>query len=467
MARTYSGVRIVNALQIPSREFALIHEGVIAVHPKWLPAVRALVVAQPQLARWLDRGLLATQHMINWRGEHGWIIHKPGLAGSLTTGYLGSGPSADADEFTSSQIHPSVDLPQLRYATSDSPFAVYSSIMRSDTRQYPAGAPVSYSVFAKQSAGVPIGPQVKFMGAGSPSYPFSGMDDGVRSYHSYRDVWWPAPAEIVAPIPEPTVVDWPLISGPAVCSRGELWPRLGVKWFAASYQDIAAAIEVASIGLKGTEKTKATQQVEVLRSRPLSAVYYILLGDHVNAWGLFPPTMPDSDSLRRKTAVENDIDFGAINAFLTESRDTPFVSVVLGNESIISGTPIVDVFPTDGVIVMEPTGHVTWEGKLLPTTTTDLPAYCSWIRARGSHVTLVTYDGGLAELAKLVKEANEVLSTHADTGAFHSDTADHGGVGLAALTAGMGRLSDAKQGMLRAIIQPSYLDWAIEHTQIV
>lgn len=467
-----TATRVIRDLGIPPADVWVIAPGIVAVKPAWRSAVRAKYADQPWYNTWLDRGYMASESGCN-PDQYCAVLHKgPGNVGSPSLAAQAdkvvSYPVAIkcGDTYTSENTSLLGGKGALTYSWENA-----NAIGGRTSTLISPSDPMSVAIYKTTSLGMDWGTFRTFThrpnfngenlqpnaGYGTFEYPnVQGVTHG-RGKSTFQ-----LTTNGVRGPKAGGRTDWPLISGPAILTRGEYYPN-GVTFIAATAVEACLLLDQMIAAATDRNDKNALQ---------LKRDSLFLMGEDVlvratvakvNPFDLYSKTKPFAQHLMSLSGVVDGFDFDL------------FRSNMASTDVVYGVAPVRDPIPFDSlpdwfdelvepiVLNVNPSNKTVVPGYPTSLTVPELYDLASSLKSAGKSftvsvtgdVSLFTNDetlivGQIKDLASAPAQENQLVSIAPD--------GQHNAVGIATIGAYTKKPSASQLSTFRAILEPAVMD---------
>lgn len=304
MASTLSKIR--NAIgAISDGEVVTFGSGFVAVHPRHLAALRQQFGAQSQYIRWLDQGLVVDMRYFN-PDDRVYVVRRSTddqgastldrcitvVQGGALQKAVGDGENLSANAVGISAATQSAEV--LSFVTTQ---------WGADT-----GADVwGLTWYVRKSLGRPVGPLMSI----SATRVQGGVPRSAMGFQELGRNYWGRVVEprVVAELPAGFDA-WPLIVGPAVLTRAEVYPNL--EWCVVEAAQLALRLEATLVAMPAAERVKATAELNKLKAMGRDLLGWANIGS-INPYSLVPAFSNDADALIASRDTIDGKNWGEVN----------------------------------------------------------------------------------------------------------------------------------------------------------
>ena len=441
---------------IPDSDFLFIPGGYVAVRPSRLAEIRAAVAAQSQYVRWLDRRYVADLHWFD--PEHPMYCIRPSSAsvgmstlasfvkrvgmGSITTG-TSAEETVGAEGVGVTTVICSAEKIQYEYQN----YGTSSG----------EGA-FSWTVawYGNSFLDVTTGPRMSVTGSrkfgGVPTFA-SGYRELSRSLHTYD-----GQLRVDEALPE-ALEGWPLVVGPAVLTRAEIYPML--EWCAVEAATLADVLALTTATLNPVERQKADHEIEKLRAMGRDLLgWFVSRG--VNPYQLTHDLADNARELIGSRELVDGKDWGVVNDRIKAFNGrVPFVFSFEDELDPVYEGPDLAAYPSNMELLVSTDGTVAQIGSVFHTLSEWVRLVPTLRRAGRTFSVVRVAPISNVDVDALCTALEQAASSElpANNGRWSTKGGDSGAIGYGMIGAAASPASAGMRQLINIFTTPGFMDY--------
>lgn len=441
---------------IPDSDFLFVPGGYVAIRPDRLPEVRAAVAAQSQYLRWLDREYVVDRRWFDPERPMYCIRPRsaaPGmstLAAFVKFGHMGViTTSTNGAEHVGAE---GVGIATALCAAEKISYEYHQFGLMNDEGAHSWSLAWSGTTFLD----VPTGARMSVSG----SRALGGVQDGAAGYRELgRSLYtYNGRLAVVDELPADTV-GWPLVVGPAVLSRAEVYPML--EWCVVEASTLAGVLSATTSSLGAADKLKADREIEKLRAMGRDLVGWFVSHD-VNPYSLTRELAENAAMLINSREAIDGKDWGVVNDRIRAfDGRVPFVfSFEDDLDPVYTGSDLAN-YPMAIRLVVSTDGTVAEVNGIYHSLNVWLQIVPSLRRAGRVFTVVRVAPITNVELAGLCDSLEQAASQAlpANGGRWSTESGDSGAIGYGMIGAAASPASAGMRQLINIFTTPGFMDY--------